>query len=239
MVEISLIGTFITAIIQLDRVRDVVFRHVGYGVFFASFFIAFIVQMIQKHITNLVFVENRSRFNIQHRAPFLHYWYFMMLTSMTRALTSYILRTFKLIFRYPLFSMRVDRNAETWSVRRGDGGFTAYCGMLLAEHKYNNPVTLVFVECLLDSVKMSTTNRLLERNVKSQLCRLHLKKQHNLKEKDVECYSIDSKVIFKENQGNTLTLSSKRALTRWFLAYTLIRNPMLIQCRRKSALRSL
>lgn len=122
MVEISLIGTFIAAIIQLDRIRDVVFRHVGYGVFFASFFIAFIVQMLQKRITNLVFVENRTRFSIQNRAPFLHYWYFMMLTSMTRALTSYILRTFKLIFRYPLFSVRVDRNAETWSVRRGDGG---------------------------------------------------------------------------------------------------------------------
>ncbi|KAL9543315.1 hypothetical protein MBANPS3_008169 [Mucor bainieri] len=122
MVEISLIGTLITAAIQLDRVRDVVFRHVGYGVYFASFFIAFVVQMLQRRITNLVFVENRTRFSIQHRAPFLHYWYFMMLTSMTRALTSYILRTLKLIFRYPLFSIRVDRNAETWSVRRGDGG---------------------------------------------------------------------------------------------------------------------
>lgn len=122
MIEISLIGAFITATIQLDRIRDIVFRHVGYGVFFASFFIAIIVQMIQKRITNLVFVENRTRFSIQHRAPFLHYWYFMMLTSMTRALTSYILRTLKLVFRYPLFSVRVDRNAETWSVRRGDGG---------------------------------------------------------------------------------------------------------------------
>ncbi|CEP15293.1 hypothetical protein [Parasitella parasitica] len=170
MVEISVIGTLITAIIQLDRVRDVVFRHVGYGVFFASFFIAFIVQMIQKRITNLVFVENRTRFSIQNRAPFLHYWYFMMLTSMTRALTSYILRTLKLLFRYPLFSVRVDRNAETWSVRRGDGGFTAYCGMLLAEHEYNNPIVLVFVESLLDSVDVFTTNRLLGRNVGLKIC---------------------------------------------------------------------
>jgi hypothetical protein len=75
----------------------------------------------------------------------------MMLTAMTRALTSYIFRTLKLILRYPLFSVRVDRNAETWSVRRGDGGtsliilseffamklnclivgFTAYCGMVI------------------------------------------------------------------------------------------------------------
>lgn len=122
MVEISLIGTFITMLIQMDRLREALFHRVGYGVFFASFFIAFIVQLLQKIITNLIFVESRTRFSIQHRAPFLHYWYFMMLTSMTRALTSYIIRTLKLILRYPLFSVRVDRNAETWSVRRGDGG---------------------------------------------------------------------------------------------------------------------
>ncbi|KAL7328414.1 hypothetical protein PS15p_206690 [Mucor circinelloides] len=232
MVEVSLIGTFVTAAIQLDRVRDVVFRYVGYGVYFASFFIAFVVQMIQKRITNLVFVENRTRFSIQHRAPFLHYWYFMMLTSMTRALTSYILRTLKLIFRYPLFSVRVDRNAETWSVRRGDGGFTAYCGMLLAEHEYNNPVMLVFVECLLDSMDISTTNRLLGRNVELQLCRSHLKKHHRtMTEQDIECYTTGSKANADINKG---VISSKRALTRWFLLYTLIRNPMLIQyrCRR-------
>ncbi|CAO0801108.1 unnamed protein product [Mucor circinelloides] len=229
MVEVSLIGTFITAAIQLDRVRDVVFRHVGYGVYFASFFIAFVVQMIQKRITNLVFVENRTRFSIQHRAPFLHYWYFMMLTSMTRALTSYILRTLKLIFRYPLFSVRVDRNAETWSVRRGDGGFTAYCGMLLAEHEYNNPVVLVFVECLLDSMDILTANRLLGRNVELQLCRSHLKKHHRtMTEKDIECYTTGSKTNADTNKG---AISSKRALTRWFLLYTLIRNPMLIQYR--------
>lgn len=122
MLEITFIGTLITAIIQLDRLRDLFFKKVGYGVFFASFFIAFIVQMIQKRITHLIFIEKNTRFSIQHRAPFLHYWYFMMLVSMTRALTSYILRTLKLAFRYPLFSLRVDRNAETWSVRRGDGG---------------------------------------------------------------------------------------------------------------------
>ncbi|KAF1805452.1 retinol binding protein receptor-domain-containing protein [Mucor lusitanicus] len=222
--EISLIGTLITAAIQLDRVRDVVFRHVGYGVYFASFFIAFIVQMIQRRITNLVFVENRTRFSIQHRAPFLHYWYFMMLTSMTRALTSYILRTLKLILRYPLFSIRVDRNAETWSVRRGDGGFTAYCGMLLAEHEYNNPVILVFVECLLDSVDTFTTNRLLGRNVELKLCRSHLKKHRTRTEKDIETLTASSEANVDAKKS---TVSSKRALTRWFLLYTLIRNPMV------------
>lgn len=87
-----------------------------------SFFIALLVQLVQKRITGLIFIKSNSRLSIQNRAPLLHYWFFMMFTSMTRALTSYIIRTLKLLLRYPFFSLRVDRNAETWSVRRGDGG---------------------------------------------------------------------------------------------------------------------
>ncbi|KAI7898275.1 retinol binding protein receptor-domain-containing protein [Cokeromyces recurvatus] len=236
MLEISLIGTFITAVIQLDRFRDLFFKRVGYGVFFASFFIAIIVQMIQKRITNLIFIENRTRFGIQHRAPFLHYWYFMMLTSMTRALTSYILRTLKLIFRYPLFSLRVDRNAETWSVRRGDGGFTAYCGMLLAEHTYNNPIVLVFIECLLSSNNYHPLYILPDKNYSQKqpsqrLCRKHNKKQQSTKQKESNIV-----VIIDDNEKFVLDdvkLRKRRAITRWFLAYTLIRNPGLRQYRRR------
>ncbi|KAI9482757.1 MAG: hypothetical protein EXX96DRAFT_593861 [Benjaminiella poitrasii] len=233
MLEISLIGTFITAVIQLDRVRDLFFRRVGYGVFFASFFISIIVQMLQKRITNLIFIENRTRFGIQHRAPFLHYWYFMMLTSMTRALTSYILRTLKLIFRYPLFSLRVDRNAETWSVRRGDGGFTAYCGMLLAEHVYNNPVVLVFVECLLSSRNYNPLRFLPNKGNKlliHRLCRKHKKQQQKQQQKQrVTHLEPTSVVVIKDEKKNDALdqdpLVKKRARTRWFLAYTLIQNP--------------
>ncbi|KAI8079105.1 uncharacterized protein B0P05DRAFT_579420 [Gilbertella persicaria] len=250
MVEVSLIGVFITAIIQLDRLRDLFFRHVGYGVFFASFFIAFIVQLIQKRITNLIFIENRSRFTIQNRAPLLHYWYFMMLTSMTRALTSYIIRTLKLILRYPLFSLRVDRNAETWSVRRGDGGFTAYCGMLLAEHEYNNPVVLVFVECLLhctsylDQKQYSTKSNI-------RLCKKHqqyFSKRH-AKEDEEEIFEItalkedmilnkhalidDAITSASQEMTSAPTKVLQRAKTRWFLAYTLIHNPGMRQYRMK------
>ncbi|CAO3657437.1 unnamed protein product [Mucor hiemalis] len=238
MVEIFILGAFITALIKMDRFRDALFQRVGYGVFFASFFIAFIVQLLQKCITNLIFVENRTRFSIQHRSPFLHYWYFMMLTSMTRALTSYIIRTLKLILRYPLFSVRVDRNAETWSVRRGDGGFTAYCGMLLAEHEYNNPVVLAFIECILDSTGHihSSENTETHKKGTARLCKSHQKKTNKKRvsknEKDIEKVDhsislIDSLKDKKEHKQGV----SKRARTRWFLAYTLVHNPVFRQYR--------
>lgn len=130
MIEIVLFGTFITLIIELDRARRKIFDRVSAGIWFSSFFVSLVVQAIQRRITLLIFVERHTRMVVQNRAPFMHYCYFMMFTAMTRALTSYVLRTIKLLFRYPIFSIRVDRNAETWGVRHGDAGFAAYCGMV-------------------------------------------------------------------------------------------------------------
>lgn len=135
MLEVSIIGTFITMLIQLDVLRELLLKRLGYGAYFASFFVAIIVQFLQKRVTNLVFIESRTRFMVHHRAPFLHYWYFMMLTSMTKALISYFLRTLKLALRYPMYSLRVDRNAETWSVRDGDAGKNSV--FLINFHSYS------------------------------------------------------------------------------------------------------
>ncbi|KAI8331517.1 retinol binding protein receptor-domain-containing protein [Chlamydoabsidia padenii] len=216
MMEIALIGTFVVIVIQLERARDTILNHLGYGAFFASFFIALVVQMIQKRITRILFLTNGTHFDIKNRSPLLHYWYFMMFTSMTRALTSYVLRTLKLLFRYPLFSLRVDRNAETWSVRRGDGGFIGYCGMLKAENHFNNPTMLVFIECIL--------HLLVSRQFRHVgLCRIHRMK-------------LDMEMAESKNtQQGRASSSSGRARTRWFLAITLINNPMLQKSRRRLA----
>lgn len=56
MVEVALIGTGIAMLIQLDHVRDFLLHRVGYGTFFASFFVALVVQMIQKRITGILFL---------------------------------------------------------------------------------------------------------------------------------------------------------------------------------------
>ncbi|CAO3577421.1 unnamed protein product [Absidia cylindrospora] len=213
MLEIAIIGTFVVMVIQLERARDTILSHLGYGAFFASFFIALVVQMIQKRITRILFLSNGTHFGIKNRSPLLHYWYFMMFTSMTRALTSYVLRTLKLLFRYPLFSVRVDRNAETWSVRRGDGGFVGYCGMLKAENQFNNPVMLVFIGCILHLLVS-------KKHPRRGLCRIH---QMKIK-LDVE--KTASQPHYQSTQHHT-SVSSRRARNRWFLAVTLHNNPLV------------
>ncbi|KAI8074499.1 hypothetical protein BC940DRAFT_230886 [Gongronella butleri] len=205
MAEITFIGTLIVLAIQCPRAWYALYNHVGSGAFFASFFIALIVQMIQKRLTRLLFLTNGTYFGIKNRAPLLHYWYFMMFTSMTRALTSYVVRSLKLLFRYPFFSTRVDRNAETWSVRRGDGGFVGYCGMLLAEHQFNNPIVLVFVESVL--------HRMRQRQARLGLCRAH-------------AFAFDMEKSAEKTTQRPRQRSSM-ALNRWFVAITLINNPQV------------
>ncbi|OAD77614.1 hypothetical protein PHYBLDRAFT_164516 [Phycomyces blakesleeanus NRRL 1555(-)] len=229
MIEIALFGTGIAMLVQLDKLRDYVFRLSGYGVFFASFFVAWIFQLVQKRITRIVFIKKGTRFSLQNRSPLLHYWYFMMLTSMTRALTSYILRTLKLIVRYPLFSLRVDRNAETWSVRRGDGGFVGYMGMLLAENEYNNPIMLVFIECILHHLPpplSNTTNP-------DTPCRKHSalsdSERNEIGPVCETSPAVATAIASPVRQVTTKSVYWRqvRARNRWFLAYTLINNPML------------
>ncbi|RCH85469.1 hypothetical protein CU097_004546 [Rhizopus azygosporus] len=234
MLEVSIIGTFITMLIQLDVLRELLLKRLGYGAYFASFFVAIIVQFLQKRVTNLVFIESRTRFMVHHRAPFLHYWYFMMLTSMTKALISYFLRTLKLALRYPMYSLRVDRNAETWSVRNGDAGFTAYSGMILADHEYNNPIVLAFIECILDCIRHSFQKSLLSKYFifgkhKRKLCGYHIKSSHNLikSENWKNSSTKDSIKKISSDVKEEQIVSSRRARNRWFLVYTLVNNPQL------------
>ncbi|KAG0762358.1 hypothetical protein G6F29_000647 [Rhizopus arrhizus] len=161
-----------------------------------------------------------------------------------RALTSYFLRTLKSILRYPMYSLRVDRNAETWSVRNGDAGFTAYCGMLLTDHEYNNPVVVVFVECILDCIEYST--EISQYHSQGKPCRYHYKTYNKALKgleserneentvgigKDILISSKDDCSIIKMDPEikREKTLSSKRARNRWFLAYTLVNNPQVSQ----------
>ncbi|KAG1199175.1 hypothetical protein G6F70_005168 [Rhizopus microsporus] len=234
MLEVFLIGTFITMLIQLDMLRELLLKRLGYGAYFASFFVAIIVQFLQKRVTNLVFIESRTRFMVHHRAPFLHYWYFMMLTSMTKALISYFLRTLKLALRYPMYSLRVDRNAETWSVRDGDAGFTAYSGMILTDHEYNNPIALTFIECILDCIQHSFQKNVLSKYFifgehKRKLCRYHIKSSRNqIKSENWKNGSTKDSIkkISSDVKEEQIGLS-RRARNRWFLAYTLVNNPQL------------
>lgn len=97
----------------------------------------------------------------------------------------------------------------------------------MAEHEYNNPVVLAFVECILDSANITISSSSMDIKTNNHLCKSH-KKKINLTRGDLE--RTDSSLMIKEKTaGINDDMASKRARTRWFLAYTLVHNPVVIK----------
>lgn len=89
---------------------------------------------------------------------------------------------------------------------------------MLAEHEYNNPIALAFIGAL-------TRKDVTRAGIKcSLMCPKH---QYKLKG-DVETSTGSQKMMTIETYKSK---SQRQARTRWFLAVTLIHNPMLRQVR--------
>jgi hypothetical protein len=88
----------------------------------------------------------------------------------------------------------------------------------LVEHEYNNPITLFFIECIFDSVNFTINN-----NLQSQINSLCIKHQRK-RNSEIENEELSWDQCQKPSYF-TMDAKRKRARTRWFLAYTLIRNP--------------
>lgn len=109
----------------------------------------------------------------------------------------------------------------------------------MAEHEYNNPVVLAFIECILHSTQ-SLSSMPGVKTSQNTFCRNHKKKLVKDLEKrvspvdlfrdpkdnimnDFEGISIPNKKNGTLKRSNSS--SSKKARARWFLAYTLTNNP--------------
>jgi hypothetical protein len=142
---------------------------------------------------------------------------------------------------------------------------------LLADHEYNNPVVLAFIECILYSSQSLVGRNMPDVKVsssktKNRFCRSHQKRwlkssSHSgasNSKKDLEESVIDADIatfaaatesskVMNDSDGtiavnvattsdetekllNSSLLASKRARSRWFLAYTLIHNPVVSFC---------
>lgn len=157
IIELLIIGFVITLIIEVDSIRNSLGNwlanskcsfnfhwflprtlynpHSFYfwlftGFFFISIVVSVVFRLIQTQITQQVFVVFGSSFDLRFREPFYHYAWFMMIASFASGLTSFLVRAIKLILRFTFFSIRIDRNIETWAVRKGDGGFSAWLGFV-------------------------------------------------------------------------------------------------------------
>ncbi|XP_070542392.1 stimulated by retinoic acid gene 6 protein-like [Ptychodera flava] len=168
------------------------------------------ITLVQYLLARFVFLQDRGRvFALDNRRLFHNCTFFAFLYNIYLGLFSSLMRLFKGMFFGALLFPRLDHSVLPRAVERFDPGFRAYVGFLQLENAHTHPVLVCFCRLLL------------------------LSRQENDKEVTKGEGSINT--ITEDAQGASKPTGQDRSRrlprNRWFLAFTLIRNPGLQQLR--------
>jgi len=154
-----------------------------------------------------VTIDNRRMFSIIS--------YLFVFFNVIVGLFSCLLRLIKGMILGLLYLPRLDRSCLMQGFQKWDKGFVAYLGFVTVLVAHRHPVMLVFCQLLID------------RN-KSQQADKETESQHPSHVKETKGSA--ETVYRREIRYARL---SQKAVNRWLLAVTLLRNPSLIQHRRQ------
>lgn len=156
-----------------------------------------------------VVIDNRRLFSIMSYA-------FVFLNTIV-GVVSGLLRIAKAMMLGLFFFSRLDRTVFMPGFQTWDKGFVAYLGFLHVLVAHRHPVVLMFCQVLIESNKVTTSEEKQHSN--------HSAQPHNAGEPE-------------QVTGFTREIRhprvSQKAVNRWLLAVTLLRNPSLTQHRRQS-----
>ncbi|XP_065068502.1 stimulated by retinoic acid gene 6 protein-like [Rhopilema esculentum] len=165
------------------------------------------VWLAQRLLVKYVFIQKKDGLvAIIRRRGFNHLSYFFFFFNSLLGGVSYILRLVSGLLLGLLFLERTQKSLIPRSFERFDRGYVSYLSYLHVEHTFGNPVLVVFVKLLNLCTQCSEFGKIQDANV-------------------------------VENVTGRTTASLERyhlARNRWFLAYTLIKNPALITFRGKN-----
>ncbi|XP_070542391.1 stimulated by retinoic acid gene 6 protein-like [Ptychodera flava] len=168
------------------------------------------ITLVQYLLARFVFLQDRGRvFALDNRRLFHNCSFFAFLYNIYLGFFSSLMRLFKGVFFGALLFPRLDHSVLPRAVERFDPGFRAYVGFLQLENAHTHPVLVSFCRLLL-----------LSRQVDD--------KEVTKGEGPINATTEDAQGASKST-GHDRCRSLPR--NRWFLAFTLIRNPGLQQLR--------
>ncbi|XP_070542348.1 stimulated by retinoic acid gene 6 protein-like [Ptychodera flava] len=161
------------------------------------------VYLSQLFLANWAFLQDKGKtMAVDNRRMFHITSFTMFYFNIVLGLISCMSRLFRSLFFGLVFLGRLDRSVLQRNVELLDPGYRAYIGFLAVEEAHVHPVMVSFCALLVESQR---------------------KKKH-FKDDDMEL----------NNSPNIIKVSPairQNARTRWFVAYTLIRNPILVHRR--------
>eukprot|EP00026_Physarum_polycephalum_P000348 Phypoly_transcript_00348.p1 GENE.Phypoly_transcript_00348~~Phypoly_transcript_00348.p1 ORF type:complete len:1697 (+),score=190.35 Phypoly_transcript_00348:144-5093(+) len=181
----------------------------------------FISKTITKFIISHWVLKNETILHLRLWLIFDFMWIFVNLLS---SIVMSVIRFGFAIGTAIIYAIRMDAPLLREENDHMDYGFKAYMGMLLMDHKHNNPILIQFTTILIDEMKKERKKR--KKNV------LKYAKEKWKNDKETLIPIVGESIDF---YGVPDTKTRSRIIHRWWLLITLHNNPQL-QALRKHAL---
>lgn len=222
VVSLTAIFKYIDFLVSPEMLE--VYKNIG-QVFAPPIFLAICLWLYQLFLTYYVFrdrdfpdititVDNRRFYSIMS--------YFFFFYNILLGLFSCIMRIIKGMILGVIFISRIDRTSLMQGFQTWDKAFVAYLGFIHILVAHNHPVMLMFCQLLINSNKDRQYGTV-EREELPGLC------VQNSHSEDQSSAGHPEARVFRPPH------MSHQAINRWFLAFTLLRNPSLVKYRRRCA----
>ncbi|KAF9130203.1 hypothetical protein BGW39_003336 [Mortierella sp. 14UC] len=149
--------TVVAMLLVAATFRSSLFRTLGsraLAAFGISCLLVLILWLVQMLVIRYRFQMPGSRFLLSHqqsaRASFHHWEFFWAFFNIVFGAFSFCKRIVLSILSMGIYSTRIDLCIMGGRFRPWDGGYSAFVGLVLADHTLNNPIVLEFVQILRD-----------------------------------------------------------------------------------------
>ncbi|KAF9975183.1 hypothetical protein BGZ73_001256 [Actinomortierella ambigua] len=121
---------------------------IAVGICCGLILLLWLVQMLA--INHRFRMRDGSRFHISRKASFHHWEFFWAFFNIVFGAVSFAKRILLSVLSMSVYSTRIDLVIMGGRFRPWDGGYSAFVGLVLADHVHNNPILLEFVQILRD-----------------------------------------------------------------------------------------
>lgn len=145
--------TIVALLLVAATFRSSLFRTLGsraLAAFGISCLLVLVLWLVQMLVIKYRFRMRGSRFLISRQASFHHWEFFWAFFNIVFGAFAFCKRIVLSVLSVTVYSTRIDLCIMGGRFRPWDGGYSAFVGLVLADHVHNNPILLEFVQLLKD-----------------------------------------------------------------------------------------
>jgi hypothetical protein len=243
------VALIVLAVVAVPSVQRVIIDYLTSSIFIAAVFAAILATLLrvaQRLLVAYTSVIPGSTTSIRYNSPYIHLDYLFIYIDAILGVLAFLKRLLLGLFSSAFYATRVDISIITDDLKTSDGGLASFEAMTVTDHGYQNDIVMYFALTLIRQrrgrirrehldefdevydpdaeIAQDAHNALIDKTVNSGLADVAFAPGHA---KDIELDQMESHAAAEKHLADQDHLRRQRAINRWFVAYTLIRNPQL------------